>query len=153
MEQLCDKPGHLIRRAHQISCATFGEECGQYELTKVQYSTLFAIMLHNPVDATRVASLIAFDRSTMGDVLDRLEAKGLILRKPNPADRRAKLLYLTPKGEELLERAGPAVGRVQERLLRPLQREDRATFVRLLKRLVQVGASPADAQDGDAGKG
>jgi DNA-binding MarR family transcriptional regulator len=138
IEELHEKPGHLIRRAHQIAVAVFAEECGQYSLTKVQYSALFAIHENPGTEASRVAGLIAFDRSTIGDVLDRLEGKGLITRKANPADRRVKSLYITDAGAELLEIAGPAVDRVQERLLRPLRREERAVFVRLLKQIVDV---------------
>lgn len=135
MRDLYGKPGHLIRRAHQASSALFTEECAEFDLTSVQYAALVAIGENPGVDATRLAALIAFDRSTIGDVLERLEAKGWVLRTPSPTDKRVKLLRLSPEGAEVLRRVGPAVNRVQERLLAPLAPADRVTLVRLLAQL------------------
>lgn len=137
MEELADKPGHLIRRAHQISTAIFAEECAALDLTAVQYAALVAIRANPGVDATRLSALISFDRSTIGDVIERLETKGLVLRKPAPGDRRVKLLHLTPQGTALLRRVAAAVERVQQRLLAPLAPRDQATFMRLLGEFVE----------------
>ena len=132
------KPGHLIRRAHQISTALFAEECAAFDLTSVQYAALVAIRDNPDVDATRLSTLIAFDRSTLGDVLERLEAKGSVARSPSPRDRRVKILRLTPAGAATLREVEAAVVRVQERLLEPLAPEQRATLVRLLAQLVHL---------------
>jgi DNA-binding MarR family transcriptional regulator len=128
-------PGHLIRRLHQISTALFSAECAAFDLTSVQYAALVMIGRHSNLDATRLSALIAFDRSTIGGVLDRLEAKEWVVREPSPDDRRVKLLRLTPIGRALLDRVEPAVLRVQERLLEPLSPADRTTIVRLLGQL------------------
>ena len=138
MDSLYEMPGHLIRRAHQISTAIFAEECAEFDLTSVQYAALSAIEANPDVDATWLSSLIAFDRSTIGDVLERLEAKGWIRREPSPADRRVKLVRLTRDGARLLREVEPAVRRVQERLLAPLAPRDRATMLRLLTQLASV---------------
>jgi len=90
------------------------------------------------VDATRLSSLIAFDRSTIGSVLERLEAKGWVLRAASPTDRRVKLLRLTLEGERLLRQVEPAVRRVQQRLLEPLTQADRTAFLRLLGQLAEI---------------
>ena len=145
MDDVYKKPGHLIRRAHQISSALFAEECGAFDLTAVQYAALVAIRDNPAVDATRLSTLIAFDRSTLGDVLERLEAKGRIRRSPSPGDRRVKLLHLSKAGEEVLQEVEAAVDRVQERLLAPLAPESRTMLMRLLAQLVNLHAdiSPA----------
>ncbi len=135
MENVYSKPGHLIRRAHQISTALFTEECGQFDMTQVQYAALTAIQLNPDVDATRLSALIAFDRSTIGDVLERLETKGWIIRGPSRTDRRIKLVQISPAGAALLETVEAAVMRVQDRLLAPLAPQDRATMMRLLNEL------------------
>jgi DNA-binding MarR family transcriptional regulator len=131
-------PGHLVRRVHQISAALFAEECAAFGLTSVQYAALVALRAHPNADATRLSALIAFDRSTIGDVLDRLEAKGWVRRGPSPTDRRIKLLTLTAEGASLLNQVTAAVERVQQRLLDPLPPEDRETLVRLLARIASV---------------
>jgi len=138
MHNFHEMPGHLIRRAHQFSTAIFAEECAGFDLTQVQYAALSAIDVNPDVDATRLSALIAFDRSTIGDVLERLEAKGWILRTPSPTDRRIKLVRLTRDGARLLREVEPAVRRVQERLLAPLAPRDRATMLRLLTQLAAL---------------
>ncbi|MBP0494570.1 MarR family winged helix-turn-helix transcriptional regulator [Pararoseomonas indoligenes] len=138
MQEIYGMPGHLIRRAHQISGALFAEEVGEHDLTSVQFSALFAIRAYPGVDATRLSALIAFDRSTLGGVLERLEAKDWIVREPAPADRRAKRLRLTPAGADLLQEVEGPVRRVQEKLLAPLSPADRATFLRLAAQLADL---------------
>ena len=151
MESLYGMPGHLIRRAQQISMALFAEECAAFDLTSVQYAALVAIRTHPEVDATRLSQLIAFDRSTLGSVLERLEAKGWILRAGSPSDRRVKLLRLTLEGERLLRQVEPAVRRVQQRLLEPLSPADRAAMLRLLAQLAashnEITSVPLRAAD------
>lgn len=138
MTDLLDMPGHLIRRAHQISTALFAEECAEFGLTSVQYGALVAIRAHPDSDATRLSHLIAFDRSTIGGVLERLEAKGWIRRTGSSADRRVKLLRITPAGELLLREVEPAVLRVQQRLLEPLPQAERSTLLRLLRAVAEA---------------
>jgi len=145
MDTLYDMPGHLIRRAQQIATALFADECAAFDLTSVQYAALHAIADHPHVDATRLSALIAFDRSTIGDVLERMEAKGWIERAASGRDRRIKQVRLSPAGQSLLNAVGPAVARVQQRLLAPLAEPDRSSFVRLLAQLADVHneATPA----------
>ena len=144
-------PGHLIRRLHQISAALFAEECAALSLTPVQYAALMAIRENPGIDATRLSAIIAFDRSTIGDVLDRLEGKGWILRGLSQADRRVKLLRLSPTGLKLLDKVDAAVKRIQERILQPLAPGERERFLKLLSRLVDLHhAAPAESAALDA---
>jgi DNA-binding MarR family transcriptional regulator len=131
-------PGHLIRRVHQVSTAYFAEECGG-DLTAVQYAALVAIGAHSGIDATRLSEIIYFDRSTIGDVLDRMEGKAWILRESTPNDRRIKLLKLSPAGLDVLQQAEPGIRRVQERLLAPLTAAEAKTLVRLLAKMADAG--------------
>ncbi len=138
MASLYAKPGHLIRRAQQIAVAIFMEECGRFDLTPVQYAALVAIGDHPGVDATRLSALVAFDRSTLGNVLERLEAKGLIERLGSAEDKRVKRLRLTREGVRLLREVEPAVLRAQQRILAPLKPQDRRRLAALLAELVEL---------------
>ena len=131
-------PGHLIRRAHQLSTAYFTEACG-VDLTAVQYAALVAIESHPGIDATRLSELIYFDRSTIGDVLDRIESKGWIVRQSTPDDRRIMLCTLSPAGRDVLRHVAPGIRRVQERLLAPLTPGEAKTVVRLLAKMADAG--------------
>ncbi len=138
MRDIYDKPGHLMRRAQQIAVALFMKECSAFDITPVQYATLVAIRETDDPDATRLSELVAYDRSTLGSVLERLESKGLIGRRPSRGDRRVKILALTEAGRHLLKEVEPAVVRAQERILAPLNPSEQALFMSLLSRLVEL---------------
>lgn len=77
------------------------------------------------MDQKTLAHLVSFDTSTIGAVIDRLEAKALLTRSLSPEDRRVRLLNLTPAGQAMLEQAMPAVQRTQERILEPLTAQEK----------------------------
>jgi DNA-binding MarR family transcriptional regulator len=138
MDAVYAAPGYLFRRMQQIAVAIFMEECKAFDLTPVQYAALIAIHTHPGIDATRLSAVIAFDRSTLGSVIERLEAKDHIERKPSPEDRRIKLLYLTKAGAAILREIIPAVERAQARMLEPLKPADRKALTALLGQLVDL---------------
>jgi DNA-binding MarR family transcriptional regulator len=138
MDAVYTKPGYLFRRMQQIAVSIFVEECRDYDLTPVQYAALVTIHTHPGIDATRLSAVIAFDRSTLGNVIERLEAKDYIERKPAREDKRVKLLYLTKAGAALLRDIMPAVDGAQARMLLPLKPADRKTLLALLTQLVDL---------------
>ena len=131
-------PGYLFRRMQQIAVSIFMEECKAFDLTPVQYAALIAIHTHPGIDATRLSAVIAFDRSTLGSVIERLEAKRLIERKPSNEDKRIKLLYLTKPGVSVLRDIVPSVEKAQARILQPLKAADRKLLLSLLTQLVDL---------------
>jgi DNA-binding MarR family transcriptional regulator len=138
MDAVYGAPGYLFRRMQQIAVAIFIEECRAYDLTPVQYAALAAIRTHPGIDATRLSAVIAFDRSTLGSVIERLESKQLIERKPAVEDKRVKLLHLTRAGAALLRDIMPSIDRSQARMLQPLKPADRKTLLVLLTQLVDL---------------
>jgi DNA-binding MarR family transcriptional regulator len=138
LRDLYKKPGHLIRRLQQIAVALFVMECEALDLTPIQYASLTVIREVPDLDATRLSSLVALDRATLAKVIERLEAKGWILRTSSPLDKRVKLLRITQKGRKVLSAAEPGVRRCQRRILAPLAEIDRQSFMRMLARLVEL---------------
>ena len=138
MDAVYTAPGYLFRRMQQIAVAIFVEECRTFDLTPVQYALLVAIRTHPGIDATRLSAVIAFDRSTLGSVIERLEAKLYIERKPSHGDKRVKLLHLTKAGAALLRDILPSVDRAQARMLQPLKPADRRTLLALMTQLVDL---------------
>ena len=137
-QNIYSRPGHLIRRLQQIAVAIFMEETAEFDVTPVQYSALLAVRNHPGIDQTSLMKIIAFDRSTIGDVVQRLENKSLIRRTVNDADRRTRTLYITPSGRQLLSKAKKAVDAAQDKIVAPLTREERREFVRMMHKLVQL---------------
>jgi len=138
MDAVYTAPGYLFRRMQQIAVAIFVEECRAFDLTPVQYAALVAIHTHPGIDATRLSAVIAFDRSTLGNVIERLEAKKLIERKASAGDKRIKLLTLTKAGAALLRDISPSVAQAQVRMLQPLKPADRKTLMALMAQLVDL---------------
>jgi DNA-binding MarR family transcriptional regulator len=138
MDAVYTAPGYLFRRMQQIAVSIFIEECKAHDLTPVQYASLIAIHTHPGIDATRLSAVIAFDRSTLGNVIERLQAKALVERKPSREDKRIKLLNLTRSGTALLREIMPSVDRAQARMLQPLKASDRKMLMALLTQLVDL---------------
>ncbi|MFO1218649.1 MAG: MarR family transcriptional regulator [Burkholderiaceae bacterium] len=134
---LAAQPGHLIRRLQQIAVAVFLQETGVSALTPVQFAALQSVANQPGLDQRSLARLIGLDTSTVAGVIDRLEARALLARSASDTDRRVRLLTLTPQGAAALADVLPAMKRAQERILSPLARADRRTFMRLLKTLVE----------------
>jgi DNA-binding MarR family transcriptional regulator len=148
MDDVYTKPGHLIRRLQQIAVAVFAQECADHDITPVQYAALVAVRDNPGLDATRIAALVAFYRSTIGNVLERLEGKGLNERRANPDDRRVKMLKISRRGARLLDKCEPAVMRAQERMLDPLDGAERRAFINQMRRIIAQQDNSKGDQNG-----
>lgn len=133
--------GHLIRRLNQISVSVFSDRVGQagFDVTPVQFSALVAIAAHPGLDQATLAGLIAYDRVTIGGVVDRLEQKAYVQRVVSPRDRRARELHLTDKGRDVLAALGPVVQALQSDILGGLTAPERETFLKLLEKATDAG--------------
>ncbi len=129
-------PGHLVHRAHQLAVAIFMEETGDFDVTPVQFAILNALIDDPGEDQVTLARRVAFDAATSGSVISRLESKGWVRREADPADRRRKLLWVTPQGEQVALRMKRAVVRAQARIVAPLDAAERVQLAQLLGKLV-----------------
>jgi DNA-binding MarR family transcriptional regulator len=129
-------PGHLIRRAQQLAVAIFMEETAAFDATPVQFAILNALMDDPGEDQVTLSARVAFDPATFGSVIGRLEAKGWVQRKADPADRRRKLLWITPEGRSMAIKMKRAVSRAQERIVEPLDALEQVQLATLLAKLV-----------------
>lgn len=129
-------PGHLIRRAHQVSVAVFMEETAGFGVTPVQFAILNALIDDPGEDQVTLAGKVAFDAATFGSVITRLEARGWVRREADAQDRRRKLLWVTKEGAEAAQAMKRAVARTQARILGPLEPGEREQFLALLGKLV-----------------
>ena len=133
-----DMAGHLIRRLHQLSTQVFAQrtQAAGFDLTPVQFAALDAIHHHPGTDQARIAEMIAYDRATIGGVIERLEQKGWVDRVVSERDRRARVLSLTPEGERIIQALVPVVRDLQDEILQSLGDADRARFLKLARQAV-----------------
>lgn len=127
--------GHVIRRLHQHSVQVFAAHAraAGVDLTPVQFAALDAVRAEPGLDQASIAAAIAYDRATIGGVIDRLQAKGLLSRKVSATDRRARVIQLTPAGEALLQRFRPVVEGAQDEILGALDGQERQAFLALAR--------------------
>ncbi|MDX3893333.1 MarR family winged helix-turn-helix transcriptional regulator [Pusillimonas sp.] len=146
-------PGNFARRLHQISVAIFLQETEAFGITPVQFAALQSVLATPDMDQRTLAGAIGQDASTTTGVIDRLEARGLMQRRPSPTDRRARCLSVTDEGRKLLQAVTPAVLRAQDLLLEPLPEHERAEFMRLIAVLVDgnngLSRAPRKTPDSD----
>ena len=135
---LWSRPGYLIRRLHQIHCALFLEECRESGLTPVQYGLLTALTFRGALDQGSLAEELGLDRTTAAEVLSRLQKRGLVTRRPNPRDRRARLARITRRGRALTAAMFSGMQRAQDRLCAPLKQKERDVFMATLIRLIEA---------------
>lgn len=141
MTVFTDMPGFLIRRLNQIATSVFQDRMQALgvDLTPVQFAALASLRDHPGIDQATLAGLIAYDRVTIGGVVDRLQGKGLLARTINERDRRARCLNLTESGKVLLERVLPEVAAVQADILSGLSAQERQGFVALARKSAEAG--------------
>jgi DNA-binding MarR family transcriptional regulator len=155
MKDTHDMPGHLARRFQQIAVAVFlaeVEEAG-YDLTPVQYAALAAVSANPGIDQVTLAGLIAYDRTTITGVVDRLVQKGLVARHESSRDRRARELKVTPAGRKTLTGITPAVETAQRIMLRDLTEKEAKELMRLLRKAIAAGNELSRAPLRDAARG
>ncbi len=133
--RLAEQVGHLLRRAHQRHTAIFQEGIGDTQLTPTQFAALVKINDLGQVSQNELGRLTAMDPATIQGVIQRLEARKLILRESDAQDRRRAILSLTPAGQTLIADAIVRAKAITEATLAPLSAEEREQFLALLKKL------------------
>jgi DNA-binding MarR family transcriptional regulator len=128
----------LIRRLHQIHVAMFMEEFKSTNTTPVQYGLMSAVAALPGLDQTALGQEVGLDRTTTADVVKRLEERGLLERRSNPADRRTRHVQLTDEGRAYVAELHGDMTRAQERLLEPLRPAEKAILMDLMRRLVEA---------------
>ena len=128
-----DMAGHLIRRLNQHSTQVFalGAQRAGFDLTPVQFAAMDTIAANPGIDQAGVAAHIAYDRATIGGVIDRLEQKGYVSRNVSPEDRRRRAVWLTDQGKAILQDILPVVTNLQDTILPGLDPAERARFLEL----------------------
>src|SRR2546422_7544214 len=127
-----------LARRFQLICATMiAEALAGEEVVQLEYGTLLCLEIEPGIDQRRLAEAMGIDPSNASLIVDRLHSHGLIERRVNGDDRRARELYLTPKGKALWQRLRPKTSAANERVLAPLAPAQRELFLDLLIRLIE----------------
>jgi DNA-binding MarR family transcriptional regulator len=137
-DRLARSPIHLLHRAGQCAGDVFHAEMKDGELTPRQLAVLVTVAHNEGLSQTGLVDRTGIDRSTLADIVRRMQKKGLLQRRRTKEDARAYAVKLTDEGRKLLRTAEPLAKKVDERILDALPTRQREQFVDELVSIVDT---------------
>jgi DNA-binding MarR family transcriptional regulator len=137
----------LAGQAARLASGLLGSALAPLGLRPRHYGVLMALAEGGPSSQHALGRWLGIDRTTMVSAVDDLERLALVVRKPDPADRRAYRVELTGRGRTTLVRAAGAVAETERALLIALTVDEQAQLQRLLRRVVEQSQRAALAPD------
>ena len=136
---------HLLHRAAQVAAHNFmSEQSGDNRLSDRQFIVLAALVRKEGTSQAEISHDTGIDRSTMADVVKRLQSRGWVARRRSKSDGRAYAVKLTAEGRDVLRDASTAAVRAQEALANLFSPKELRSAVNLLQRISDVRSSAAD---------
>jgi DNA-binding MarR family transcriptional regulator len=127
--------GFHLRCAQVAVFQHFHRAMGAAEISPPQLGALLLIEANPGISQSAIAEALRFDRSTLVQIADRLESRGLVVREPSASDRRSHALKLTAAGTKLLGRLKELVRAHEAEVGAVLDADERRTLIALLSRL------------------
>jgi DNA-binding MarR family transcriptional regulator len=128
-------PAFLLAQLGAHAASQFAERLKVLDLAPADTGILRLLRVASGLSQQELAGKLGIHPSRLVAVLDNLEKRGYLERRPNPDDRRLYSLHLTKGGEEVLGRIGKVAREHQDALLAALSGEERAALGSLLLRL------------------
>src|SRR6202012_429576 len=115
---------YLFKHAERLMAERHVEALAPFDIHARDLGVLLVIDRFEPAAQQQVAQRMGVDRTTMVAIIDALEAKGIVARRPDPVDRRRNVVELTPAGQDILREATAASDSAEAELLAPLSSEE-----------------------------
>lgn len=126
---------HLLRQLFQQHTARWQQALP--ELTKPQYAVMRSIAENPGIEQVALTEVAVSTKATLAEMLSRMEARGLVRREQDPADKRRRFLFLTPAGEAALNISIPLGNGVDDEFLGRLSAEEREQFTTLIRKMMR----------------
>jgi DNA-binding MarR family transcriptional regulator len=138
-EELDSLLGYRMRRAQGAMHRDYMASVADLALTQKQTATLWLINANPAVSQVSIAGALGMDRATMMSVTDRLEERGLLVRKRSSVDRRRQELYLTPSGQSTLRKVKARIAEHESRFKALFKPAELAALLAALKKFRSLG--------------
>jgi MarR family transcriptional regulator, lower aerobic nicotinate degradation pathway regulator len=135
-ERLRSLPSRLLNLAAGYAQRQVGERLATLDSRKWHYATLAALEEFGPDSQSGLSDRTGIYRSDLVATINELTARGLVVRAPDPADRRRNAITLTDEGRRHLKRLDVLIADAEAEFLAPLSRRDREELIRILKLIV-----------------
>jgi len=135
--------GYALRGAQSAVFADFSATFAQAgeALAPSEFGLMVLVGRNAGLSQTALAHALGIDRSTLVPILDRLQGRGLLVRRPSPTDGRTHALALTPLGSRTLAQFSRLVRDHERRIARGLSADETRLLIALLEK-VRIGAGP-----------
>ncbi|GAM99559.1 transcriptional regulator of MarR family [alpha proteobacterium U9-1i] len=153
--RLARSTSHLLHRAQQLASDRFSFLVGDDGVTLRQFAVLAAIHEHPGLSQTDLVRATGIDRSTLADMVTRMEKRGLITRTASPSDGRAHAVDLAAAGQQMLSSATKHARAADAAILDSLPKNKRRAFqstLALLAELADKGERATRKEDKKADK-
>lgn len=130
-----DTIGFLLNDAARLMRKDFERRTRALGLTRAQWQTLFHLARNEGCNQVTLADLLEVEPITLARVIDKLEACGLVERRADPNDRRARLLFLGKRAHPLLEELRALGAETREIALAGIGEDERTLLMTLLTRM------------------
>jgi DNA-binding MarR family transcriptional regulator len=127
--------GLLVRRAQQAHLALW-QQLVSRDISSPQFGVLSELKLETGISQADLGAKLDLDKSTITDIVNRLDERGLITRTKDLTDRRKYQLQLTKLGESELRKLEPRVAQMDKSLTKPLQDDELDSLHHLLLKLL-----------------
>ncbi|TYP74908.1 MarR family winged helix-turn-helix transcriptional regulator [Paenibacillus methanolicus] len=127
--------GYLLHHTASVYRRVMGSHTKAFDLTPEQFGLLVNLRMKDGISQKKLAEQMYKDQATTGKIIEKLEAKGLIKRSPDPVDRRAFLLYMTEEAERILDQLAPWEADTRARALRGISDEELELFERVIAKM------------------
>lgn len=127
--------GFHVRQAQGTMHRRIIEVLGEVDLTQKQAATLWLVGANPGVSQTGIGNALRMDRATTMAIIDRLENRGVVIRRRSTVDRRRHELYLTPEGQTLLVKVKKVVKAHETDFAQRFTEQELATLIDLLRRI------------------
>ncbi|MEH0928900.1 MarR family winged helix-turn-helix transcriptional regulator [Micromonospora sp. CPCC 205558] len=133
---LSTSPSWLLNQTASHAARLLSEGFAAHDLRGYHYRLLATLAEDGPASQADLGRRCGIDRSDVVAAINDLAGRGLVVRAPDPADRRRNVISITDAGTDEARRMGATVERVQAELLAPLSGSEREQLTRLLTRLL-----------------
>jgi len=127
--------GFLISDLHRLMTAAVDKEVSTLGLTRSQLRVVLHLMRGDGLSQVALAEDLQLGKVTVGGLLDRLQDKGLIERRPHPSDRRTKLVYLNLPDQKIYDSIVEAGRVILEQVLLGISKSEQKKLIELLLRV------------------
>jgi DNA-binding MarR family transcriptional regulator len=127
--------GTMLAQVSRLLRRSFDERARGIGVTRPQWQVISLLSFHGGINQGGLAELLEVEPITLGRMIDRLQDAQMVERRPDPSDRRAWRLFLTEKGQKLLDELRPFAHETYEIALEGVGEEDRAALMAILGRM------------------